>query len=295
MSPPTLLVLCALDPQEPLRRCVGQSRFLGEAGLALAERGARLLCAEPGAATGVRPVKGGWSEEEVRGVVGVYDRHARPCGEVLEGWEDRGIPVANPPAFRELCDDKLAFATWAGGAGLPVARTVAADDPAWRSWEGAFVKPRRGWGGQGVRRMAHGPPAGDEIVQMAVEPAVPGESVRLLLQREPGRGWKSAGAFLRRAPGGGEVASLARGATAHPLDAGTERRLAPLVRKLVAALAVAPGGEGAVEVGVDLVIGRFGPWILEWNARPGRSFERIGRMDLRRSAQLRPFLWLLSR
>ena len=293
MIPPTLLVLCALDPDEPLRRCVGQSRFLGEAGLSLAERGVRLLCAVPGAARGVRPVRGGWVEEEVEGVVGVFDRHVEPAPRVLGEWAARDVPVANPPEFRELCDDKLAFAGWAAAMGLPVASTVAGDDPIWRSWPAAFVKPRRGWGGHGVRRAAERPPAADEVVQEAVEPTSPGESLRLLLQREPGQGWVAAGALVRRAPAGEAVASLGRGATAHPVGPALERTLAPLVRQLSDAIPGAPGGHGAVEVGVDLVLGPAGPRILEWNSRPGRSFERIDRRDLRARAQLRPFLCLL--
>lgn len=294
MIPPTLVVLCELDPRESLRRCVGQSRFLGEAGLALAERGVRLLCAEPGAGSGVRPVRGGWREEPLEGVIAVYDRHRRDASAAMEDWGRRGIPVANPPRFRELCDDKLAFAAWARRVDLPVARTVDAGDPAWRRWDDPYVKPRRGWGGEGVRRLAGRPPAPGEIVQQAVDPAIPGESIRLLLQRDVGRGWIPAGALVRRDATGHGVASLRRGAAAIPLGRDREAELAPLVGRLIDSIPGAPGGEGAIEVGVDLVIGGEGPRILEWNSRPGRSFERIGRGDLRRQAQLRPFLMLLS-
>ncbi len=294
MTPPTILVLCAIDPGEPLRRCTGQSAFLGEAGLGLAARGVRLLCAEPGADVGHRPLPGAWGIEAIDGVVAVYDRYRHGGSRDLQAWCERGVPVANPPAFRALCDDKLAFARWANGRGLPVPETVPAADPVWRGWTAAFVKPRRGWGGEGVRPPGERPPDEGEIVQRAVIPRVPGESIRLLLQRDPDRGWIVAGGLVRLAAGEAGVASLQRGAAAHPLSGARLDGLGPLVDRLVRGLADAPEGDRIVEVGVDLVDTGEGPWILEWNARPGRSFHLAGRPDLRRDALLRPFRMLLS-
>jgi len=45
---------------------------------------------------------------------------------------------------------------------------------------------------------------------------------------------------------------------------------------------------------VDVILGHDGPRVLEWNARPGRSFDRIGRADLRAAAVTRPFDWIVG-
>ena len=295
MIPPSLLVLCAVDASEPLRRCRGQSRFLGEVGLRLERRGIRVLCAEPGAELGHRPLPGGWREEPVEGVVAVFDRHRTPHADVLDGWTERGVAVANPASFRSLCDDKLAFARWARELGLRVPETVSGGDARWRGWDRPFVKPRAGWGGRDVRRADGEAVSADQIVQQAVESARPGESLRVLLQRDGGQGWLTAGSMVRVAPAGGAVASLGRGAQARSLEPREHSVLSALLEPLFAALDRAPGGGDAVEVGVDLILAADGPWILEWNARPGRSFERIGRADLRAAAQIRPFETLLAR
>jgi glutathione synthase/RimK-type ligase-like ATP-grasp enzyme len=294
VSPPSLLVLCDIDAAEPLRRCRGQSRFLGEVGLRLGRRGIRMICAEPASPFGYRPVPGGWREEPVEGVVAVLDRHRTPHPAVLAGWIDRGVPVANPPPFRDLCDDKLAFAGWALDQGLPVPETVGGDDPRWRDWDRPYVKPRAGWGGRGVRRHGGETVAAEEVVQRAVEPALAGESLRILLQRDGAGGWLSAGAMVRIAPAGRPVASLSRGARVRSLEPREQGALPALLEPIIIAIGRAPGGGAAVEVGVDLILAADGPWILEWNARPGRSFERIGRADLRAAAQIRPFETLLS-
>ncbi len=293
--PPTLLVLCAIDPDEPMRRCRGQSRFLGEVGLRLDARGIRMLCAEPADPVGHRPVRGGWIEEPVEGVVAVLDRHRVAHPAELARWGESGAEVANPPGFRALCDDKLAFARWARGRGLPVPATRPGDDPGPLVGSHAFVKPRTGWGGSDVRQHAGGPLGAHEIVQQSVKPVRAGEAIRLLLQRDVAERWIVAGALARLAPSGQPVASLARGARAAPLEVSRLESLAPLVGKLAEALEDAPGGDRAIEVGVDLILAQDRAWILEWNARPGRSFDRVGREDQRAEAQMRPFALLLRR
>ncbi len=291
-----LLVVCAIDPDpgDPLRRCTGQSRFLGEAGLWLARRGVDLICAEPGAATGYRPVPGAWEPATVEAIDAVFDRDHRRDRGAQHAWLARGVPVANPPAFHALCDDKLAFARWARGAGLPVPETVPAGDDAWRSWGAAYAKPRHGRMGAGVHRLAAGEAPRGAVVQRAVEPREAGESIRLLLQRTPGGPWTRAGAFRRVARAGADVVGLATGAEARPLRAEQRPALDGVERDSIRALAAAPDADLIVEVGIDVVLGRDGPAVLEWNARPGRSFERIGRDDLRCRAQRRPFEVLLG-
>ncbi|WP_043470058.1 RimK family alpha-L-glutamate ligase [Kitasatospora sp. MBT66] len=49
---------------------------------------------------------------------------------LARGLEERGVPVVNPVAATELCQDRLAMAELAGRAGLPFAPTRAAADPA---------------------------------------------------------------------------------------------------------------------------------------------------------------------
>ncbi|MFB7382185.1 RimK family alpha-L-glutamate ligase [Kitasatospora purpeofusca] len=49
---------------------------------------------------------------------------------LARGLEERGVPVVNPVAATELCQDRLAMAELARRAGLPFAPTRAAADPA---------------------------------------------------------------------------------------------------------------------------------------------------------------------
>jgi glutathione synthase/RimK-type ligase-like ATP-grasp enzyme len=290
----TLLVLCAIDPEQPDRRCVGQSRFLGEAGLILAQRGIRLICAEPGAASGWQPVPRTWEPVDVTGVRGVYDRHHDPDRDVQRAWAKRGVPVVNAAAFSSLCDDKLAWASFARHEGLPAPRTLPATDDGWRDWPAPYHKPRTGRGGTGVSRLAPGDLPGSGIVQQALEARVAGETIRVLMQRSPTRPWFVAGAMRRVAPPGEPVSSLARGAAATPLSAADAASLTPLLEALGDRLDTRPGATHVVETGIDLVLTRSGPQVLEINARPGRSFDRIGRTDLRSEALMHPFDALLA-
>ena len=283
-----LLVLCAIDPGESLRRCVGQSRFLGEAGLEMAHRGVDLVCAEPGSAVGYRPIPDAWEEVDVAGIDAVYDRHHGLDRSAQQGWERADVPVSNPTSFSLLCDDKLLFYRQARELGLPVPETVAADDPVWRSWERAVAKPRFGSKGAGVRILAEGDDPGDGIVQRAVAPDVPGSSIRLLVQRSRA-GWQLTGAMDRRDRAGRQVVGLARGADAQAVDGTTGTLLRRWLPRLQDAVDALPDADRIVEVGVDVVLSRSCVHVLEFNARPGRSFDRMGQPDLRRQALLRPF------
>jgi len=284
-----LLALCAIDRAEPLRRCVGQSRFLGEAGLEMARRGVDVICAEPGSTVGYRPVPGAWEEVGVEAIDAVYDRHHRSDRAVQQGWERGGTPVFNPVSFSRLCDDKLAFYRHARRVGLPVPETVTAEDPAWQRWDRAFAKPRFGSRGTGVRVVSAGDDPGDGIVQRAVQPDRAGSSIRLLVQRDRTAGWVLAGAMDRLDRSGADVTALSRGAEARELDGATRELVEPWLPRLTEVLEGLPDTERIAEVGVDVVVSRSRPFVLEFNARPGRSFDRAGRPDLRRRALLRPF------
>ncbi len=289
-----LLVLCAVAPSRAMRRCTGQSRFLGEAGLGLARQGVEVVCAAPGEAEGYRPVPGAWEQATVEDIDAVYDRsHLRPRRSQRD-WQDRRVPVFNPTSFSDLCDDKLAFARFARDRGLPVPRTVPSADPTWHGWERAFAKPRHGSRGQGVRAVVPGEALHGGVVQEGVESVVPGQSIRILMQRDAGGGWISAGMMDRRSADASAVVSLSTGAVAQPVDPGTARALGPLVDSTADTLDNLEDAERIVEVGVDLVVDRDGPWVIEWNARPGRSFDRMGRPDLREAAVSRPFGWMLD-
>jgi len=284
-----LLVLCAIDPAEPMRRCVGQSRFLGEAGLEMARRGVDVLCAEPGSTVGHRPVPCAWEEAVVEGIDAVYDRHHGPDRGAQRRWERAGVPVFNPTSFSRLCDDKLAFHRFALRAGLPVPETVLATDPLWRDWDLAVAKPRYGARGAGIRPITPGDSPGDGLVQRRITPDVPGSSIRLLVQRSQDGGWQRTGTMDRRDHAGGLVAGLSRGAEARVVDAAAEAVLARWFPRLADALDSLPDADRIVEVGVDVLLSQDRVWVLEFNARPGRSFDRMGRADLRRQALLRPF------
>jgi hypothetical protein len=284
-----LLVLCAVDPAQAMRRCTGQSRFLGEAGLGLARQGVEVVCAAPGEGEGYRPLPGAWEPATVADIDAVYDRsHPRPR-RVQRAWQDRRVPVFNPTSFSDLCDDKLAFARFAQGRGLPVPRTVPSSDPAWHRWGRAFAKPRYGGRGRGVRAAVPGETSLDDVVQEGVEPVVPGQAIRVLMQRDADGSWITAGIMDRRSEDGTGVVSLSAGAVARPADPKMARVLHPLVASTVDTLDSLEDAERIVEVGVDVVVDRDGPWVIEWNARPGRSFDRMGRPDLREAAVLRPF------
>jgi len=284
----TILVLCAIDDARPHRRCVGQSRFLGEAGLEMARRGVDVLCAAPGDAVGYRPVPRTWEPVEVAGIDAVYDRdHGRRFHQ--QGWEQRGIPVGNPSSFSDLCDDKLQFHDWARSRGLPVPPTVPVSDPSWQDWPRAFGKPRVGGRGRGVHLVSRHSPPTEGIVQQAVRPRVAGQALRILLQRSAQGGWATAGMMDRRSRDGSPVVSLSQGARALPVDEATRAEIAGLVPRITGAFDALPDANRLVEAGLDVILAEDGPWILECNARPGRSFDRMGQPELRRAAVLRPF------
>ena len=65
-----------------------------------------------------------------------------------------GVTTLAPPHEAALlCLDKLAMARWLEARGLPTPPTAPAGEAAWREG-GLVVKPRRGWGSAGVRRLA---------------------------------------------------------------------------------------------------------------------------------------------
>ena len=118
---------------------------------------------------------------------------------------------------------------------------------------------------------------------------MPGQALRLLLQRDDAGHWRMAGIMDRRAPPGSVVASLSSGATVRPVDSQVARALEPLSAEMIRVLDGWPDSDRILEVGADVVLGRRGPALIEWNARPGRSFDRMGRSDLRSAAVMRPF------
>lgn len=237
---------------------------------------------------------GAWERADTSDVHAVYDRSHDADRKHQLRFQERGIPVVNAVGFSGICDDKLEFAAYARAQGLPVPPTVAADDPTWRTWPLAFAKPRHGGRGRGVRVVTADDPVDEGIVQRGVRSVVPGQSIRVLLQRETTGRWTVAGIMDRRAPPDEPVVSLSCGSEAHPATPATGHLLSPLVDATTAALDARPDAAWIAEVGVDVVLGHDGAMILEWNARPGRSFDRMGRPDLRAAALIRPFEWLLG-
>src|SRR5690606_726444 len=185
---------------------------------------------------GHRARPGGW--EPVRAKVAcVYDRfpsqrEADRFRALLAGLG--ATPVANPPALTALCRDKVASQRRLEAAGV---RMPPLEDDADRQavrladWGAAFLKPRFGSFGAGVRRVVPGDPLPRRLVGVlpgvhepaVLQRAVPplgdfaGVSVRVLCQRAPDGGW-AAMAGVARVSADDPVVNHARGAEVRPAE-----------------------------------------------------------------------------
>jgi glutathione synthase/RimK-type ligase-like ATP-grasp enzyme len=240
-------------------------------------------------------------------------RHAELLAQLV------GVPVGNPDTVVRLCRDKLASQR---ALQSRVRMPEVVDDPdqlaaAVAGWGSAFLKPRHGAFGRGVRRVCAGEPVPHALegTHGAPEPAIAqraiappagwaGVSVRVLAQRVPGGGWVLAPGAARRSHDD-PVVNVSRGAEAVPADdlLGPSARAA--LREMILAgsevLAAGPDGDRVVELGWDAVIDADGsPWIIEVNGRPrGRVEalaaawpERFGAAHL--AAALRPLRYLAA-
>ena len=183
------------------------------------------------------------------------------------------------------------------------------------AWGAGFAKPRYGAFGAGVERIRAGQtvtPTRCSSVEGVWEPtilqrAVPppsghaGIALRILVQRTLEGDFVAAPAVVRRSATD-PVVNASRGAevtdaTAHPeVDEATAQALAIASAER---LSEAPGGDGLVEVGVDLVIDEEHlPHVIEVNSRPRGRLEVLARVapvryrNLHLEACLRPLRWL---
>jgi len=182
------------------------------------------------------------------------------------------------------------------------------------TWGSAFLKPRYGAFGRGVRRVRPGDP-----LPAVGEGAVPGVAEPLILQRavDPPEGWagisarvlvqRAGDSWLAEAPAircsrTDPVVNAARGAEVVPAgELADPEALRELALAAAAALARSPDGDGLVELGVDLAVDADGrPWVIEVNARPRGRLLALAERDpsflpAHVEACARPLRWLAHR
>ncbi len=297
-------VLVPVDPERPMPP--PELRPVGRAALALRRRGVVAVFGdrfENGELVGMIAEPGRWRPVR-QAVVAVHDRfpsQRRAAAFAALRAAASGVPWGNPPALTLLCRDKIACQRQLaaeGVGGLPEVVDEAADlERVLALWGTAFLKPRFGALGVGVRRVRPGDPLprvlpsvvpGREdpaILQRGVDPGPDwaGRSLRVLCQRRPDGGWHQCPAVLRRSRTD-PVVNAARGAEVVPaedhLDAACQARVAALAADCCRALARAPGAGTAVELGVDLVLdGEDRPWVVEVNSRPRGRLEVLAALD----------------
>jgi glutathione synthase/RimK-type ligase-like ATP-grasp enzyme len=263
---------------------------VSRAALKLADEGLDIVFGD--ATRALRAICGGWQRVEAEPTA-VHDRF--PSWTWPEEFSAataplEGLPFGNPIAFRDLCRDKVLFQEHVG---LPMPDVVT--DPeqfeaALEDWGAAFLKPRFGGLGRGVRRVVPGDPlprtlegavAGvrePSFLQRAVPPppGLAGLSSRWLWQREPGGAWTCAGGVARISKDD-PVTNVDRGARVAPvaeaMGPATLREAHALCRAVCARLE----DPCIVEVGLDLVVDHDGHvHLIEANSRPGGRLRALG-------------------
>ncbi len=191
---------------------------------------------------------------------------------VVRQFESAGIPTTASSYAIACSRDKLQSLQTMAQAGLPIPRTavVARPEALYAAVEAvgglpAVVKLIHGTQGRGVF-LAHQMATISALLQRAAElnrqaivqefiAEAGGRDLRLIVV-----GDQCVAAMERQAPGGEFRANLHRGATAAPF----------VPDKPTAALAVAAAAaHGLAVAGVDLILSRRGPLLLEVNSSPG--------------------------
>ncbi len=303
-----IAVLVPTAPGSPPGR--PEDRPIGRAALALAAEGVDAVfgdTVDEGWIVGHRARPGTWEPARARPVA-LYDRfpsqrRADAFAAIQRGAT--GLPLANAPAVTLLCRDKLRCQRHLEAQGLTL--PAVEDDPTrfadrLAAWGVAFLKPRYGALGAGVRRVLPGDalPArvrallDDEpaILQRAVAPPAgyAGRSVRVLCQRLPDRSWRQWPAVVRQSTDD-PVVNAARGAALavgdDVLPAATRSAIAAAVDAVATAIAAHEDGALALELGVDLVLDPDGlPHVIEVNSRPRGRLEKLAALDADRFGAL---------
>jgi len=275
-------------------------RPIGRAAAQLLEQGIDVVfgdTATRGCLSGFRVRENRWIEANEIPVVGVHDRYpsqirAAQFKDIRTGLS--GVPIGNSLDFTMLCRDKLASqsAFVAQGIRMP---SVEADPTRFQAtieqWGSAFLKPRYGALGIGVRRVAPGDALPTHtvgvvdtrpdptILQAAIAPprGWASQTVRVLIQRTPSQGWFIGTPVVRRSTTD-PVANAARGAevAAGPdvLSPRVLNRIGDEVHAICSALDTLKEAKHMVEAGIDLVLDRdLEPWLIEINSRPRGRME----------------------
>ncbi len=296
---------------------------VGRAALAARQRGLRVVLGdhlEAGALHGFVAEDDGWAPARGR-VVACHDRfpsQTEPAAyaALVEALGD--VPIGNPPSFTALCRDKVATQLRLVAAGVPMPELCV--DPArfterLEGWGAAFLKPRHGAFGRGVRRVVPGDPLpvrgvgavpgveDDLVLQRAVAPPQgwAGISIRLLAQLDASGRWVLGEPVARRHRED-PVVNFARGAEAAPAEdvvaIETLDALREVAKQVVASFSSHPH---TLEMGLDFVVEDGGrPWLVEVNGRPRGRMEALAGRDRARYAEhhlqacLRPLLRLAS-
>ncbi|MCB9683322.1 MAG: hypothetical protein H6733_17790 [Alphaproteobacteria bacterium] len=263
----------------------------GRAALAARAWGVDVLVGVPGphgaVGAAVRTVEGVAAWQPVRGARVHAWLHRFPDGDRPEAWTALlphlgPAPVVNPPSLVVTCRDKLVSQRLLEAAGVAMPPVVDPHDgpiarEALDGWGAAFLKPRFGAFGRGVRLVRRGealPDASGWVLQRAVPPpsGTSGVSVRVLVQRDVGGVWVVPTAAARVGHDD-PVVNHARGAAVEPLDAHVgpdgQRAVHALAVAAADALAACPGGDDLGELGLDVVLDPDGrPHLIEVNAKP---------------------------
>ena len=204
--------------------------------------------------------------------------HRFPDGGQPDRWrqilaELGDIPLVNPDALVQLCRDKRASQAVIerGGVSMPPLSAPDRWEEDLSLWGAAFLKPRWGAFGEGIRRVTPGaslPPVRDAwVLQRAIQPpdGTAGVCARVLVQREPGGGWMSNAAAVRVSEQD-PVVNHARGASVEPAGTWfTDDAASQVALRVAGALEVPHAGE----LGVDLVCDEAGELHpIEVNAKP---------------------------
>jgi len=265
-----------------------------------------------GLMSGVIALPHRWHEVFDVPVCGVYDRfpsvafHQEHLALVTEL---KGIPLVNPLSITLLCRDKLKCQRVLEKEGIPmppVEENPSKFAEAVYLWGKAFLKPRFGALGEGVRLMDQDsilPRKGDWILQKAVLPpeGFAGICLRVLVQKETDSGWVIAGMALRMSKSD-PVVNAARGALVMPPEEVLKKALideaGQLSIKVAQVLSREPDAGTAGELGVDLVVSSVGElFVIEVNGKPLGRLENLARIDSKRflamhlAACTRPLRW----
>ncbi len=312
MERPALLVLLPTDRPS---QGAPSARPLGRAALNLEREGITILVGDQvtrGRIHAWQATEAGWTRRSTDRVVAVHDRYpsearSRSWKELRESLGD--VLFGNPPDLTTLCKDKLACQTFLSGLRLDmpeVEAEAARFEERLTSWGSAFLKPRRGSGGAGVRLVrssqdlrtlrcspAESPQAksqgnADWILQRAVDPpaGLAGLALRVLVQREVAGGWWIGPAVARQSTND-PVVNAARGAEVLPGEAAVSAecltKAADVSAQVADALAERPAGDRLVELGLDFVVGRDGlPHLIEVNSAPRGRLLYLARLDPQR-------------